>query len=158
MIRFAAATAALFLFAAPSLAEAAKPSPELRAEQALKSLPSEAELAELEKSMPDFNLLMRRMQAVLDDPKTKSSMKALGEKMEQSFDKETMAKTADGKPDLNAMMGSMMAIASDKDVMREFLTLGFTLAGEMEAATADALPPDARKPKTERQPAQKPRD
>ena len=135
-------TASLLSFAAAAPIASAHPdepaSQKTAAKTAVKiediKLPSQAELKELQKNMPDMNAIIGQMMTVMKDPSLREGM----EKSGKAFAKNKKSSGAfepsgpDGLPDFNKAFGAMINMMGDEEAMGGMLeTLG-TMAEGLE--------------------------
>ncbi len=137
MFRPLFAAAALLMLAPIAFADDKAPR-DARVEEALKGLPSEAEIDTALAALPDMNALMTSMEDVMKDPETKATVDRFVARLEDRVGKEGLGKTENGRPDVNALMREMLQLTSDREFMAEMIGLAFTMQDAMEEALPEA--------------------
>ena len=111
-------------------------------------LPTEAEIADILETMPDFNALMGDMLGVVQDEKLQSKMKStaknFGEKIEKSgaLDK----RDANGLPDFNALFAVMLPMIADEDGLGGLIEPMSEIAEKMEGSMQKHAPNNIANP------------
>ena len=116
-----------------------------RVTEALKGLPTEAEINQMMSEMPDLNRLVSGMIDIAQDEDTQATFDRLGNRMKERFDPESFKQTDSDLPDFNAMMDSVAGLAADRESMADILTLAFRMQDVLEDA-AQREPDEAVEP------------
>ena len=139
LLLFAAAMAAM------SSAAFAHPEPDAKAEKTITAkpqLPSQAEINQALKQMPDMNAIMGDMMGLMQDENLRGKMESSAKVFADKMDKDDVFNAGpDGMPDFNKAFASMLGAFSDEKAMGGMLDTMMELAETMEKH----IPEDAKK-------------
>jgi len=125
-------------FAHPDPTETPTPAAKMTKPQ----LPSQAEIQDALKQMPDMNALMGGMMSVMKDEKFKDQMDSSAKAFSKRMDAEDVFKKgADGMPDFNKAFEVMLGAFSDEEAMGGMMETMMGLAEAME----EHIPADTKK-------------
>ena len=79
-------------------------------------LPTDAEIKQMQKQMPDLNSLMMGMMKLATDEDMKKGMAKSADRLKETLDFDGL-ETKDGLPDLNGMMAAMIALMGDEELV-----------------------------------------
>lgn len=105
-------------------------------------LPSQADIQDALKQMPDMNAIMGGMMTVMKDEKFKDQMESSAKAFSKRMDAEDVFKKGpDGMPDFNKAFEVMLGTFSDEEAMGGMLETMMGLAEAME----EHIPQEAKK-------------
>lgn len=105
-------------------------------------LPSQADIQDAIKQMPDMNAIMGDMMGLMKDEKFKNNMEKSAKVFSEKMDKDYVFKAGpDGMPDFNKAFASMLGAFSDEEAMGGMLDTMMELAETMEKH----IPEEAKK-------------
>ena len=107
-------------------------------------LPTQAEIKQLQKNMPDMNAIMMK------DPELREGMEKSGKTFAKKLEKSgAMEPTGpDGLPDFNKAFGAMLSLMGDEDAMGGMLESLGAMAEGLEGIEQH-IPESAKAPKTD---------
>jgi hypothetical protein len=113
-------------------------------------LPTQAEIKQLQKNMPDMNAIMGQMMTVMKDPELREGMEKSGKTFAKKLEKSgAMEPTGpDGLPDFNKAFGAMLSLMGDEDAMGGMLESLGAMAEGLEGIEQH-IPESAKAPKTD---------
>lgn len=96
-------------------------------------LPSQADIQDALKQMPNMNAIMGDMMGLMQDEKFKNNMEKSAKVFSEKMDKEDVFKAGpDGMPDFNKAFASMLGAFSDEEAMGGMVDTLMELAETME--------------------------
>ncbi len=102
---------------------------------------SQADIAQIQAQMPDFNKMMAGLQTLMQDEKLQGSMKSALGAMSGAMDgADLKAKTDNGMPDFNALTGVMLSMMGDEQVMGKMLETLEPMQEALPKIMQDAMP------------------
>ena len=99
-------------------------------------LPTEAEIAQMQKQMPDLNAMMAGMMKLATNEDMKKGMEKSADRLQDKFAGQNF-ETKDGMPDLNAMMSMMISMMGDEEMIGGMLEAIEPIAELMEDTVQD---------------------
>ena len=94
-----------------------------RAEALLKMLPADEAVEDVMNKLPDLTALLVGLKDIAEDDATAARLDRIGERLESRLG--AMEMTDDGVPDINGMLGEVLKLSTDKQLMGDVLTLAF---------------------------------
>lgn len=146
MFRTLMISAALLGISSPSWAHP-EPQEPAKSITAKPQLPSQTEIQDALKQMPDMNAIMGEMMGLMKDEKFRANMERSADSFAKRFEAEDVFKTdADGMPDFNKAFAVMLGAFSDEEAMGGMMDTMMGLAETMEKHVPEtAKVPDKEK-------------
>jgi hypothetical protein len=97
-------------------------------------LPSQAEINDMVKSLPDMNAIMGQMMSVMKDPKVRANMETSGKAFAKRMESSGALKTTgpDELPDFNKAFEAMLGMMGDEEAMGGLLSSMSSLVEGLE--------------------------
>ena len=103
-------------------------------------LPTKAEIAEMQKQLPDLNAMLSDMMELAQGEDFQTDMRKSVDRMKSQFEG-TDLEMENGMPDLNAMMGAMLMMFAEDEIMDTMLSQIVPMAEMMEKHVPESTTP-----------------